>query len=350
MVRLEGVSKSYGSVQALKPISLDVRSGEFLTVLGPSGSGKTTLLNMIAGMSTPTSGRIWLEGRDVTEVPPAKRGIGMVFQNYALMPHMTVFQNIAFPLQIRRVPASEIRNRVLKVLEMVRLPQLADRKPRELSGGQQQRVSLARSIVYNPSLILMDEPLGALDRNLREQMQLEIRRLHTELGITVIYVTHDQDEALNMSDRIMLMNAGATEQLAAPHDLYFTPCSRFAAQFVGSSTLLPAEISGSGIARVAGGSEVRVRRGATSGTGHIMIRPESMRLSHLGQHAADENMLHGILRDTLVTGSTIKHFVCVGDDLVVTVQELANERRTIFASGAPISVSWPVDAGIFLDR
>ena len=350
MVRLQDVSKSYGQVHALRPINLDVRRSEFLTLLGPSGSGKTTMLNMIAGMTGPSSGRIWIDGRDVTEVPPSKRGIGMVFQNYALMPHMTIFQNIAFPLQIRRVPTAEIRARVTKVLEIVHLPHVADRKPRELSGGQQQRVSLARCIVYNPSLILMDEPLGALDKNLREQMQLEIRRLHTELGITMIYVTHDQEEALNMSDRIMLMNGGAVEQLATPHDLYFSPCSKFAAEFIGSSTLLPAEMSSAGVARLGDGTCVQVRRGVETGKGHVMIRPESMRLAR-PDHVEDAgNILAGTLLDTLVTGATIKHFVALQGDLTVLVQELANERRTMFGRGDPVCVTWPVEAGLFLDR
>jgi putative spermidine/putrescine transport system ATP-binding protein len=351
MIKLEQVGKTYGAAQALKPLSLEVPRGEFLTLLGPSGSGKTTLLNMIAGMTGPSSGRIWIDGRDVTDVLPSQRGIGMVFQNYALMPHMTIFQNIAFPLQIRRVPRAEIRERVMRVLEIVHLPHVAKRKPKELSGGQQQRVSLARCIVYNPSLILMDEPLGALDKNLREQMQLEIRRLHTELGITMIYVTHDQEEALNMSDRIMLMNGGAAEQLATPHDLYFSPCSKFAAEFVGSSTLVPARMDTPGTAQLENGAQVRVQRGAASGAGYIMIRPESIRLSRAGAPARDgENMLSGTLRDTLVTGAMIKHFVTLPDDVTVTVQELANERRTVFAPGEPVCVTWPVEAGIFLDR
>jgi putative spermidine/putrescine transport system ATP-binding protein len=234
----------------------------------------------------------------VTDVQPSSRGIGMVFQSYALMPHMTIFQNVAFPLQIRRVRRAEIRERVMRVLDLVRLSHVADRKPRELSGGQQQRVSLARCIVYNPSLILMDEPLGALDKNLREQMQLEIRRLHGELGITMIYVTHDQEEALNMSDRIMLMNGGAVEQLATPHDLYFSPCSKFAAEFIGSSTLVPAEMSGAGTARLADGTQIQVCRGAEIGAGHIMVRPESMRLSRPGADPDSENSLSGTLRDT----------------------------------------------------
>jgi putative spermidine/putrescine transport system ATP-binding protein len=350
MVRLDRVSKSYALVQALKETSLVVRRGEFLTLLGPSGSGKTTLLNMIAGMTGPTTGRVWIDGRDVTEVLPSKRGIGMVFQSYALMPHMTIFQNIAFPLQIRRVPKAEILERVKKVLETVRLTEVAARKPSELSGGQQQRISLARCIVYSPSLILMDEPLGALDKNLREQMQLEIRRLHGELGITMIYVTHDQEEALNMSDRIMLMNGGAMEQLATPHDLYFSPSSKFAAEFIGSSTLLPAERTGADVARLRDGTRVRVHRGAPTGVGHVMVRPESMRILRDGELAPGENALVGQLRDTLVTGSTIKHFVSVSGDLTVLVQELANERRTVFRSGETVQVSWPVEAGVFLDR
>jgi putative spermidine/putrescine transport system ATP-binding protein len=289
---------------------------------------------MIAGMTGPSTGRVWIDGRDVTDVPPSRRGIGMVFQNYALMPHMTIFQNIAFPLQIRRVAAAEIKRRVAEVLEVVRLPQAAGRKPKELSGGQQQRVSLARCIVcYNPSLILMDEPLGALDKNLREQMQLEIRRLHAELGITMIYVTHDQEEALNMSDRILLMNGGEAEQIASPHELYFSPCSRFAAEFIGSSTLLPAEVCGSGAVRLEDGTVVQVNRGAKSGKGHLMIRPESVAVIPPGQAQAGANALVGTLRDTLVTGSTIKHFVAVAGGATMLVQELANERRTVFARG-----------------
>jgi putative spermidine/putrescine transport system ATP-binding protein len=350
MVRLDQVAKAYGTVQALRPIDLEVRKGEFLTLLGPSGSGKTTLLNMIAGMTGPSQGRVWIDGRDVTETPPAKRGIGMVFQNYALMPHMTIFQNIAFPLQIRRVPAAEIRRRVTKVLEIVRLPHVAGRKPRELSGGQQQRVSLARCIVYNPSLILMDEPLGALDKNLREQMQLEIRRLHTELGITMVYVTHDQEEALNMSDRIMLMNGGAAEQLATPHELYFAPCSRFAAEFIGTSSLVPAEITGPGMARLVDGTTVVIARGATTGLGHVMIRPESMRLTALPGGASTPNAVHGTLQDTLVTGGTVKHFVTLRTGEMLVIQELENEHRTNFEHGQAVSVSWPVNAAIFLDR
>ncbi|MCC7047024.1 MAG: ABC transporter ATP-binding protein [Alphaproteobacteria bacterium] len=350
MVRLDSVSKAYGAVQALRPIDLDVRRGELLTLLGPSGSGKTTVLNMIAGMTGPSAGRVWIDGRDVTEVPPSKRGIGMVFQHYALMPHMTVYQNIAFPLEVRRTPADEIRRRVTKVLETVRLPNIAGRKPKELSGGQQQRVSLARCIVYNPSLILMDEPLGALDKNLRDQMQLEIRRIHQELGITIIYVTHDQEEALNMSDRIMLMNGGAVEQLDTPHDLYYAPHTKFAAEFIGRSSLVPADIVGDGQAKTEDGTVVRFNRGARAGHGHLMVRPENMRLVRPDQVEAGLNTLKGTLQGTLVTGASITHYVALSAKTTLVVQELANERRTAFAAGDRVSVTWPVDAGIFLDR
>ena len=350
MVRLDQVAKSYGPVQALKAISLDVSKGEFLTLLGPSGSGKTTLLSMIAGMAGPTQGRVWIDGRDVTTVVPAKRGIGMVFQNYALMPHMTIFQNIAFPLQVRRVRAPEIRRRVMEVLEIVRLPHVADRKPKELSGGQQQRVSLARCIVYNPSLILMDEPLGALDKALREQMQLEIRRLHVELGITMIYVTHDQEEALNMSDRIMLMQGGAAEQVATPHELYTSPVSRFAAQFIGTSSLIEAEMVGLDRARLGDGSMVSVERGSPAGRGHIMIRPESMRLAVVPDTTAGMNTLMGTLQDTLVTGGLVKHFVGLSTGETLVVQELVDGQRMSFQHGQTVSVNWPANAAMFLHR
>src|SRR3569623_1835847 len=243
MVELRGVSKRYGEVFALSSVDLAVRKGEFVTLLGPSSSGKTTLLNLIAGTSPPSSGRIMIDGRDATALPPSQRGLGMVFQNYALMPHMTVFENIAFPLRVRRMAKAEIAHKVNEVLKLIHLPDIAARKPRELSGGQQQRVALARCIVYNQSLILLDAPLGALDKKLREQMQLEIKRIHAELGITMLNVTHDQDEALTMSDRSVLMNAGRVEQQCGPEELYFKPCSVFAAGFIGDANLFEATVA-----------------------------------------------------------------------------------------------------------
>ena len=231
-LRISGLCKRYGDFVALAPTDLDVAQGEFLTLLGPSGSGKTTLLSLIAGLAVPDEGKMLINGVDVTYGAPYERDIGMVFQNYALFPHMTIEENIAFPLKMRKVDSATARRRTAEALEMVRLPQLGKRFPKELSGGQQQRIALARCLVYRPSIILMDEPLGALDKKLRDQMQLEIKRIHRELGTTIVYVTHDQEEAMTMSDRICLMNGGKIEQLGTPSDLYFRPRNLFVADFL----------------------------------------------------------------------------------------------------------------------
>ena len=233
-----GIAKRYGEALALEPTDLAVQAGEFLTLLGPSGSGKTTLLQMISGLVAPSAGRIEIDGRDVTHVEPGKRGIGMVFQSYALFPHMSVWDNVAYGLRMRRKSRDEVRAAVDSALAMVRMTDYAKRFPKELSGGQQQRIALARCFAYRPSVILLDEPLGALDKKLREHMQGEIRRLHKELGATFVYVTHDQDEALTLSDRICLMNQARIEQVGTPADLYDRPATRFAAGFIGHSNLL----------------------------------------------------------------------------------------------------------------
>lgn len=356
MIKISGLRKDYGSVVALHDTELSVPTGEFLTLLGPSGSGKTTLLNLIAGMASPTRGRIVINGRDVTEVPAEKRGLGMVFQNYALMPHMTVSENIAFPLEIRKVPRAEIRRRVAEVLDLVRLPHVGDRKPKELSGGQQQRISIARCIVYKPDLILMDEPLGALDKKLREQMQLEIRRIHKELGITMLYVTHDQEEALNMSDRIMLMNAGRVEQIGTPDQLYFAPRTQFAADFIGASTLLDATVAETGepaLLRLSASESCRVRlhSAAPVGTvGKLLLRPEALRLVQNGQVTAGHNVLHGHLDNTLVTGATSKHFVTLDNGATLAIQELTDPSTTRLEPGLRVQVSWPPETGRFLEN
>ena len=231
-LRTHGVRKTYGSVVALKSASIEMQEGEFLTLLGPSGSGKTTLLMAIAGLNNPDSGEIWIDGKLATYLPPFKRDIGMVFQNYALFPHMTIFDNIAFPLRMRKMDAARIRKEVGRVLEIVELGHVSMRFPRELSGGQQQRIALARCFVYKPSIILMDEPLGALDKKLRDTLQREIKQLHENLGITVLYVTHDQEEAMVMSDRICVMNDGGIDQIGTPDELYFNPTSVFTADFL----------------------------------------------------------------------------------------------------------------------
>src|SRR5476649_2461030 len=236
-LQITGLCKRYGDFVALAPIDLDVDQGEFLTLLGPSGSGKTTLLSLIAGLAQPDDGQVRINGIDVTYGAPYERDIGMVFQNYALFPHMTVAENISFPLQMRKTDAKATRAKVMQALEMVHLPHVAGRYPRELSGGQQQRVALARCFVYQPSIILMDEPLGALDKKLREHMQIEIKRLHRDTGVTIIYVTHDQEEALALSDRICLMNQARIEQVGTPQEIYERPATAFAADFIGISTI-----------------------------------------------------------------------------------------------------------------
>src|SRR6195952_1650287 len=242
-LQIKGLCKRYGDFVALAPVDLDVAQGEFLTLLGPSGSGKTTLLSLIAGLSQPDDGQVRINGVDVTYGAPYERDIGMVFQNYALFPHMTVAENIAFPLQMRKTDAKATREKVMQALAMVHLPHVAGRYPRELSGGQQQRIALARCMVYRPSIILMDEPLGALDKKLRDQMQLEIKLIHRDLGTTIVYATHDQEEAMTMSDLVVLMHQGRIAQTGAPRELYTEPANVFVADFIGDSNLLNGRIT-----------------------------------------------------------------------------------------------------------
>ncbi|TEA74176.1 ABC transporter ATP-binding protein [Allopusillimonas ginsengisoli] len=285
MVRLASLEKSYKEVKALAPTNLSIAKGEFLTLLGPSGSGKTTILNLIAGSLAPSGGHIYINGRDVTNLPAKDRSLGMVFQSYALMPHMTIFDNIAFPLRVRKLPHKEINERVTRAMELVRLPNVGKRKPRELSGGQQQRVSIARCLVYRPDLILMDEPLGALDKKLRDQLQREIKHIHRDTGVTLMYVTHDQSEALALSDRICLLNNGNIEQLGRPHELYFQPRTIFAADFLGESNLLDAQVVGNGRdaeVLIEGIGSVHgldlFRQTLPTGRLKVMLRPECLAL------------------------------------------------------------------------
>ncbi len=244
-VEFNGVSKSYdGVTEIVRDLNLVVREGEFLTLLGPSGSGKTTCLMMLAGFETPTAGTVRISGRAVDDVPPRRRGIGVVFQNYALFPHMTVGRNLSFPLEVRHLDQATARERVRRALRLVRLEGLEDRRPDALSGGQQQRVAIARALVFEPNLVLMDEPLGALDRRLREEMQFEIRRIHRTLGVTIIYVTHDQQEAMAMSDRVAVFNRGRIQQVAPPETLYEEPERVFVATFIGDNNLLHGRVLG----------------------------------------------------------------------------------------------------------
>lgn len=243
MVRFDNVQKSYdGKTLVVKNLDVDIAQGEFLTMLGPSGSGKTTSLMMLAGFEPATHGEIYLNGKPINNVPPNKRGIGMVFQNYALFPHMTVAENLAFPLKVRNFSQSDINTKVQNILDLVELPEFGHRRPAQLSGGQQQRVAVARALVFEPELVLMDEPLGALDKQLREQMQYEIKHIHENLGVTVVYVTHDQSEALTMSDRIAVFEDGVIQQLSSPNDLYEKPENSFVAQFIGENNRINGSI------------------------------------------------------------------------------------------------------------
>jgi len=346
MVEVRSLRKQYGESVALNDVTLSIAKGEFVTLLGPSGSGKSTLLNLISGMTSPTAGEIFINGENATHKPTNQRGLGMVFQNYALMPHMTVFQNIAFPLEVRKVPKREIAQRVKDVLKLIQLEHVAGRKPKELSGGQQQRISLARCLVYNPPLILMDEPLGALDKRLREDMQLEIKRLHAELGVTMLYVTHDQDEALTMSDRIVLMRGGAIEQQGAPESLYFSPDTVFTAGFVGASNLFEGKV-------VRRGSEVALETstgtlplsGADQAMAHgaaatLLVRPENIKLRQVDSPAAAGPCLLVDVQDSILLGGVVRHFVRTLDGRVLIVQELNQPGRTKLARGVRLEASW----------
>ena len=342
-LRAERISKRYQSVVALSPTTLSMRDGEFLTLLGPSGSGKTTLLSLVAGLIEPTEGDIWIDGQRVTHESSAKRGLGMVFQNYALFPHLSIYENIAFPLRMRRKGGAEIDAAVRRVLDLVHLPQVAERLPRELSGGQQQRIALARCIVYEPSIILMDEPLGALDKNLREHMQTEIKRLHVELGITVLYVTHDQEEALSMSDRICLMNNAKVEQIGTPAELYFRPASVFAAGFLGESNIASAKVLSTGAETLLGspdGSTVRVAAGAgcrADDKVNWMVRPERLQL--LGDGEMRENVRRGQLLDVVFVGGFTKINVRLDDGTMLLAKELTS-GRSLPERGQTVRLGW----------
>ena len=346
------VGKSYGSVVALEGASFDLAEGEFLTLLGPSGSGKTTLLMIIAGLVAPTHGQVMIDGRPATSAPTYDRDIGMVFQSYALFPHMTVAENVSFPLEMRRLPRTEVEERVRSTLDLVRLGHLADRLPSRLSGGQQQRVALARAMVYRPSIILMDEPLGALDKKLREKMQEEIRRLHRELGITVLYVTHDQDEAMGLSDRICLMNNARIEQIGTPDELYFRPQTAFAANFIGESNLLPVSIASAvGDMRELKTKEGRTLRGSavqgspSHGEALLGVRPERLKLLS-GNDVAD-NILTGKVHDSVMLGALTRVTIDSeeGARLVALLLTAGGGR---LAQGVTVRIGWDNSAGIVL--
>jgi len=347
------VRKTYGSVVALSDATLDMREGEFLTLLGPSGSGKSTLLWAIAGLNDPDSGEIWIDGKLATYLAPFKREIGMVFQNYALFPHMTIFENIAFPLRMRKEDAATIKEKVHKVLETVALPHVADRLPRELSGGQQQRIALARCFVYAPSIILMDEPLGALDKKLRDHLQREIKHLHARLGITVLYVTHDQEEAMVMSDRICLMNDARIEQIGTPDDLYFRPATVFAADFLGESNLIDATVrettATATVLAGPGDSPIRTVPNDKVSQGErlkFMVRPECVRVMDGGDRA--DNTVEGVLKEVIMTGHVTKLFVELASGEEVVSTTLTRGSISEIPTGGKVRLGWPQDRTVAL--
>ena len=346
VVSLRGLEKHFGGVGAVQGVSLDVAAGEFLTLLGPSGSGKTTTLMMIAGFETPTLGDITIDGKSVVGLSPHRRNIGMVFQNYALFPHLTVAGNIGFPLKQRGIGHAERGKMVAQALELVRLPGYGARYPKQLSGGQQQRVALARAIVFNPRLLLMDEPLGALDKQLRESLQLEMRRLHAELGITFIYVTHDQEEALTMSDRIAVMNDGRIAQLGQPESLYDRPSSRFVASFLGESNFLPGIVHGFQdedfvVAECAGAMlrAVAASRPACGDKVMLTIRPERMRFADAGV-GNGLNLIRTTVTEAIFAGERCRYLLQADDGTPMVLKEpsgAAVRRRSV---GEMAEVAW----------
>ena len=348
-IGLIDLEKRFDNVSAVLGLSLDIRAGEFITLLGPSGSGKTTTLMMIAGFETPSAGEITIDSRSIVATPPYRRDIGMVFQSYALFPHMTVAENIGFPLRQRRVPAATIRAEVDRALEMVRMPGYGMRYPRQLSGGQQQRVALARAVVFHPRVLLMDEPLGALDKQLRDSMQLEIRRLHTELGITFVYVTHDQEEALVMSDRIAVMDAGRLEQIGSPEELYDRPANRFVASFIGESNFLSAIAVGTEDG-VAWSDVCGQRIGASAATAPpgaavtLAVRPERLAFTDAPQDAtARINMLRAVVRDIVFVGETTRTVVEAEGGTMLVVKQLSRAGPRRHAPGDPVMLRWAVE-------
>ena len=343
-VKFDKVDKSYdGKILVVKDLQLDIEEGEFVTMLGPSGSGKTTCLMMLAGFETPTHGEIYLDGRAISSIPPHKRGIGMVFQNYALFPHMTVYENLAFPLRVRKIPKDEADKKIDKALSMVSLQGFADRMPGQLSGGQQQRVAVARSLVFDPQLVLMDEPLGALDKNLRESMQYEIKHIHERIGITVVYVTHDQSEALTMSNRIAVFNDGVVQQLSTPDILYEKPENSFVAEFIGENNTMTGtvkEINGEfcNVDLDSGGSvkALKINVNSTGDKTKLSVRPERITI---GSKDSNLNQFEGQVEELIYLGDHIRARLntCGNKDFIV---KIPNEGDLNIKEGSKINISW----------
>jgi spermidine/putrescine ABC transporter ATP-binding subunit len=338
-VDVAAASKAYGALKALDDVSINFADGEFFGLLGPSGSGKTTLLRAIAGFVDLDSGSISFDGERVESVPVHRRGIGMMFQSYALFPHLTVDENIAFGLDVRGTPRAEIEQRVREMLALVRLPGLGGRKPKQLSGGQQQRVALARALITRPKVLLLDEPLGALDRRLRQEMQVELREIQRETGITAIFVTHDQEEALTLSDRIAIINDGRLVQTGKPQDVYERPVTVFAAQFLGDSNILQGTPIEGGL-RLADGTAIGTA-GACGGT--AIVRPEKITV-HPGTESPRGNVLRGEVLQAVYTGASVTYRIrtaALGDTSLLAFAQ--NQSGELLTPGAAVATSW--DAG-----
>jgi spermidine/putrescine transport system ATP-binding protein len=350
-LEIRGLTKRYGTFTAVDAIDLSVAEGSFFALLGPSGCGKTTTLRMVAGLEDPTAGAIYISGNDVSRRRPYQRPVNTVFQNYALFPHLSIYENVAFGLKRRKV--KDVRSQVMSMLELVELEHLAQRRPAQLSGGQQQRIAVARALVNRPKVLLLDEPLGALDLKLRRQMQLELKRIQTEVGITFIHVTHDQEEAMTMADTIAVMNAGHIEQLGAPVELYENPVSVFVANFLGQSNLLRGTITGrSGdvlsLATAAGALSMPTARSTASGTDCLVgVRPEKIQMSS-GAVPAGHNTLSGTVVDASFIGVSTQYLVRVGGDTEITVFS-QNTGTAPLSNGAPVSLHWDAAHTFALD-
>jgi spermidine/putrescine transport system ATP-binding protein len=354
-VRLVDVVKRFGDMVAVDHIDLEVQDGEFFSLLGPSGCGKTTTLRMIGGFEEPTSGLIELQGEDVTWLPPYRRNVNTVFQNYALFPHLSIYENVAFGLRRKGIRDSEVKSRVGEMLELVELPGFERRKPSQISGGQAQRVALARALINKPAVLLLDEPLGALDLKLRKQMQVELKRIQQEVGITFIYVTHDQEEAMTMSDRIAVMSQGRYEQLGDPESLYERPSTRFVAGFLGVSNLLPGAVQGTdgryATVKLTDDTSVRAPSGLVGGKHAVSIgvRPEKIRLRAPSDGAGTpdgHNQLRGVVRDASYLGVSTQYQVEARGGARLTVYEQNVERATrseLWAPGEEVLLTWSPD-------
>ena len=343
-VRLDHVTKQFDDVTAVDDLSLEIERGSFFALLGPSGCGKTTTLRMIGGFEQPTEGTIYLGDEPVSGKPPYKRDVNTVFQSYALFPHLTIFENVAFGLRRQGVRKNDVKGRVLEILRLVGLEGLDRRKPRQLSGGQQQRVALARALVNRPRVLLLDEPLGALDLKLRKQMQLELKAIQHDVGITFVHVTHDQEEAMTMADRIAIMNAGKIEQLGAPSDLYERPQTAFVASFLGISNLLPGTVAGPDAVRLDDGTEVRLAPGTLNGqTGRVAVgvRPEKIRLGH-----GEANRLTGRLLETAYVGVATQYVL---ETRAGNVSVYVQNSEPGAPDAAPSEISWSPDSTFVVD-